>query len=102
MLTNEIVLKIFADYLVQDKALEVVQTRHGYTLLLWDSVAQDWSDVICCPTPKDLFEELLDSAISYHKYLLLRDSGLETLNQAEEQEIERLRQNYLKRKRDVE
>ena len=30
MLTNEVVLKIFEEYLAEDQALEVVPTRHGH------------------------------------------------------------------------
>ena len=65
MLTNERVLKIFADYLEKDQALEIVPTRHGYAVMLWDKAGQDWSEVTCCPTPEDLFDKLLDAATGY-------------------------------------
>ena len=45
MLTNEKVLEIFQDYLNEDQATEVVMTRHGYAVMLWDHAGQDWSDV---------------------------------------------------------
>lgn len=53
MFTNEKVLEIFQDYLNEDQATEVVMTRHGYAVMLWDHAGQDWSDVECCPTRKN-------------------------------------------------
>ena len=53
MLTNEMVLKIFADYLAEDTDLEIIQTRHGLAVMLWDNAGQDWSDVTCCQTPEE-------------------------------------------------
>lgn len=36
MMTNEKVLDIFVDYLEKDQALDVVSTRRGYAVMLWD------------------------------------------------------------------
>lgn len=36
MLTFERILTVFADYLAADTDVEVIQTRHGYTYLVWD------------------------------------------------------------------
>lgn len=41
MMTDRIVFKIFEDYLNADTALEVVKTKHGYAVMLWDAAAQD-------------------------------------------------------------
>lgn len=68
MLTNEQVLEIFKVYLDEDQATEVVQTRHGAAVMLWDYTAKTWSDVECCPTPEDLFDNLMDSFVSYKKF----------------------------------
>ena len=72
MLTNEKVLEIFQDYLNEDQATEVVMTRHGYAVMLWDHAGQDWSDVECCPTPEELFDKLLDSYALYQEFLMIR------------------------------
>lgn len=98
MLTNEMVLEIFADYLAEDQATEVVQTRHGYAVMLWDSAGQDWSEVTCCPTPEELFDKLLDAAAGYEEYLILRKDELDSLDNAGREQVERLRRRYLKRK----
>lgn len=98
MMTHRIVFKIFEDYLNADTALEVVQTKHGYAVMLWDAAAQDWSDVVCCPTPESLFDKLIESAAAYNEYLILRKRHLEVLDVEEEKEIECIRQHYLKLK----
>lgn len=47
MMTARIVFKLFEDYLKADTALEAMQTKHGYAAMLWNVVAQGWSDVEC-------------------------------------------------------
>ncbi len=98
MLTNERVLKIFADYLEKDQALEIVPTRHGYAVMLWDKAGQDWSEVTCCPTPEDLFDKLLDAATGYQEYLILRKAEMDDLDDKGRQKVEQVRQEYLKQK----
>ena len=93
MLTDRIVFKIFAD-----TALEVVQTKHGYAVMLWDAAAQDWSDVVCCPTPESMFNKLLESATAYNEYLILRKRHLEVLDAEGEKTIAYIRQHYLELK----
>lgn len=99
MMTDRIVFEIFGDYLKADTALEVVQTKHGYAVMLWDAAAQDWSDVVCCPTPESLFDKLIESAIAYNEYLILKKKHLEVLDVEGEKEIECIRQHYLKLKK---
>lgn len=45
MLTNEIVLKVFSDYLNRDTDFEVVLTSRGYTVMGFDCYRQDWNTV---------------------------------------------------------
>ena len=45
MLTNEIVLKVFSDYLNRDTDFEVVLTSKGYTVMGFDCYRQDWNTV---------------------------------------------------------
>ena len=59
MLTNEIVLKVFSDYLNRDTDFEVVLTSRGYTVMGFDNHRQDWNTVDFCPTPEDLLDSLL-------------------------------------------
>ena len=61
MLTNEIVLKVFSDYLARDDDFEVVLTSKGYTVMGFDCYRQDWNTVDFCPTPEDLLDSLLDA-----------------------------------------
>ncbi len=98
MLTNEMVLKIFADYLAEDTDLEIVQTRHGLAVMLWDNAGQDWSDVTCCQTPEELFDKLLESAAWFCEYKILRKQKRETLDAEGEKQVEQVRQYYLQLK----
>ena len=50
MLTNEIVLKVFSDYLNRDADFEVILTSRGYTVMGFDNHRQDWNTVDYCPT----------------------------------------------------
>ena len=61
MLTNEIVLKVFSDYLARDDDFEVVLTRRGYMVMGFDVYHQDWNTVDYCPTPDVLRDSLLNA-----------------------------------------
>ena len=67
MLTNEIVLKVFSDYLNRDTDFEVVLTSKGYTVMGFDNHRQDWNTVDYCPTPEDLLDSLLDAYESFRE-----------------------------------
>ena len=60
-MTFEKVLEVFADYLREDTDCEVIKTRHGYTLLIWDNTAQEWETCEHCPTPESLRDRLADA-----------------------------------------
>ena len=72
MLTNEIVLKVFSDYLARDDDFEVVLTSKGYTVMGFDCYRQDWNTVDFCPTPEDLLDSLLDA---YKIFRMLEITG---------------------------
>ena len=72
MLTNEIVLKVFSDYLARDDDFEVVLTSKGYTVMGFDCYRQDWNTVDFCPTPEDLLDSLLDA---YENFRMLEITG---------------------------
>ncbi len=67
MLTNEVVLKVFAGYLRQDSEYEVVPTSRGYTVMGWDNCSEEWFFVKLCPTPEILRDTLL------HTYRTFRE-----------------------------
>ena len=72
MMTFEKVLEVFADYLHQDADCEVIQTRHGYTLLIWDNAAHEWDTCEHCPTPEALRDRLTEA---YDDFAELRFTG---------------------------
>ena len=67
MLTNEIVLKVFSDYLNRDTDFEVVLTSRGYTVMGFDNHRQDWNTVDFCPTPEALRDSLLNAYESFRE-----------------------------------
>ena len=42
MMTFEKVLEVFNDYLNKDSVLEVVNTKRGYTVMIWDEKDEQW------------------------------------------------------------
>ncbi len=77
MLTYDKVQEIFADYLAEDKSAEIVSTRHCRALMMWDEAGQDWTLVVPCKTPEELFEALLWEYDKYHTYQICREYGIE-------------------------
>ena len=72
MTTFEKVLEVFADYLLEDADCEVIRTRHGYTLLIWDNTAQEWETCEHCQTPETLRDRLADA---YDDFAELKITG---------------------------
>ena len=48
MMTFEKVLEVFNDYLNKDSVLEVVNTKRGYTVMIWDEKDEQWFGVEHC------------------------------------------------------
>lgn len=82
MLTNEIVLSVFGDYLERDPDYEVVLTSRGYTVMGWDNRRKDWNTVVYCGTPEDLRDALLDAYANLREMELT--NGERDLSQKEE------------------
>ena len=78
MLTFENVLDAFADYLKEDQDLEVVLTRHGYTLLIWDNEQKNWETSESCATPEILLEHL-ENAYKIFSFVELTKGSRELL-----------------------
>lgn len=72
MLTFEIVLELFHDYLELDTAYEAVPTSRGYIVLFWDECAKDYLECTHCSTPEDLGETLKDCFANLIKYQRMR------------------------------
>lgn len=64
-MTFEKVLEVFKEYLSQDDVLEVVNTRRGYTVMLWEEKEEQWFGVEHCKTPELLRDALLEG---YHDF----------------------------------
>lgn len=85
MLTNEIVLKVFSDYLNRDTDFEVVLTSRGYTVMGFDNHRQDWNTVDYCPTPEALRDSLLNAYESFRELEIT--GGDRDLTEKEEAQI---------------
>lgn len=51
MMTFEKVLEVFNDYLNKDSVLEVVNTKRGYTVMIWDEKDEQWFGVELAKPP---------------------------------------------------
>ena len=85
MLTNEIVLKVFSDYLARDDDFEVVLTSKGYTVMGFDCYRQDWNTVDFCPTPEALRDSLLNAYESFRELEIT--GGDRDLTEKEEEKL---------------
>ena len=65
MLIFEKVLEVFSDYLNQDDVFEVVTTKRGYTVMIWETKEEQWLGVEPCKTPELLRNALLHG---YHDF----------------------------------
>ena len=86
MLTFENVFEVFSDYLKKDDDLEIVLTKHGYTILRWDSRIIGWSDSDFCATPEDMLEILMGHYETVAEFNVT--AGKRDLTQVERQQIE--------------
>ena len=77
MMTFEKVLEVFNDYLNKDSVLEVVNTKRGYTVMIWDEKDEQWFGVEHCKAPELLRDALLDGYRDFleqqltHKHILI-------------------------------
>lgn len=85
-MTYEKVLNAFADYLNEDTDCEVIRTRHGYTVLVWDNGAGNWDTSECCGTPEELCERLCEARFSFSA--LKRTHGERELTRSEAESIQ--------------
>lgn len=65
MMTFERVLQVFTGYLQEDADVDVIHTRQGYSLMVWDGAARNWSRAEFCETPEILCGLLCDVYADY-------------------------------------
>lgn len=95
MLTYKKVLEIFSDYLEKDADCEIFWSKHGYTVMLWNEVGEDWWDVVCCTTPEELFDKLLETSVRFQAYQMMDRTDADDLTQEEKAQVENIRKHYL-------
>ena len=94
MTTFEKVLEVFSAYLAEDNDYEIINTRHGYTVLCWDKHAKSWDSSEYCETPEDMANLL---ANDYATFLEIKiGGGARELTKEERDGIEMERQKMLK------
>lgn len=59
-MTFEKVLEVFKDYLNEDNVFEVVSTKRGYTVMIWEEKDEQWFGVEHCKTSEVLRDVLLE------------------------------------------
>ena len=75
MMTFEKVLEVFNDYLNKDSVLEVVNTKRGYTVMIWDEKDEQWFGVEHCKAPELLRDALLDGYRDFLEQQLTHNRG---------------------------
>lgn len=68
MLTFEKVLAGFEEYLKKDMDCEIVKTKRGYLVCMWDNSNRNYEFIEYCDTPDDLKKELLPQFSGYLMY----------------------------------
>lgn len=94
MMTFEMVIEIFEDYLFVDKAIEVYRSRYGYVRVEFDRELRYCTGEIC-HSPKDLFDLLLSDYQSYMEVELTQ--GRRELTEDDEKQIRVLCKKYVDR-----
>ena len=68
MLTFEKVLAAFEDYIAEDARVEILITSHGYAVMEWADISQDWDEAQICHIPEDMKDILLGTLDGYLEY----------------------------------
>ena len=95
MMTFDMILEVYADYLRKDTDYEVVLTSRGYAVMGWDNGRNNWNTSEHCATPEALRDHLLDAFCGFLE--LEMTDGDRPLTEAEEQQIEAARQEMVDR-----
>ena len=81
-MTFEKVLEVFNDYLNKDSVLEVVNTKRGYTVMIWDEKDEQWFGVEHCKAPG--YRDFLEQQLTHNRRSLTETEILDIQNRCEQ------------------
>ena len=82
-MTYEKVISAFKTFLTEDDTYDVVNTRHGYTVLNGEADCRELYSALLCRSPEELRDTLLDAYREYRTFQLLSGNTERTLTQEE-------------------
>lgn len=95
MLTFEKVLEVFHDAIEQDPLYEVVLTSHGYTLMAWEPMENEWYSARFMETPEILRDALAEVYVDYLTDQITKSADDRELTDEEQAEIDAKRDRLL-------
>lgn len=82
-MTYEKVISAFKTFLIEDDTYDVVNTKHGYTVLNGEADCRELYSALLCRSPEELRDTLLDAYREYRTFQLLSGNTERTLTQEE-------------------
>ncbi len=82
-MTYEKVISAFKTFLTEDDTYDVVNTKHGYTVLNGEADCRELYSALLCRSPEELRDTLLDAYREYRTFQLLSGNTERTLTQEE-------------------
>ena len=82
-MTYEKVIAAFKTFLTEDDTYDVVNTKHGYTVLNGEADCRELYSALLCRSPEELRDTLLDAYREYRTFQLLSGNTERTLTQEE-------------------
>jgi len=82
-MTYEKVISAFKTFLTEDDTYDVVNTKHGYTVLNGEADCRELYSALLCRSPEELRDTLLDAYREYRTFQILSGNTERTLTQEE-------------------
>lgn len=82
-MTYKKVISAFKTFLTEDDTYDVVNTKHGYTVLNGEADCRELYSALLCRSPEELRDTLLDAYREYRTFQLLSGNTERTLTQEE-------------------
>lgn len=82
-MTYEKVISAFKTFLTEDDTYDVVNTKHGYTVLNGEADCRELYSALLSRSPEELRDTLLDAYREYRTFQLLSGNTERTLTQEE-------------------
>ena len=82
-MTYEKVISAFKTFLTEDDTYDVVNTKHGYTVLNGEADCRELYSALLCRSPEELRDTLLDAYREHRTFQLLSGNTERTLTQEE-------------------